>query len=442
MEKDLNQHSQDNSPIRHPEERFDHLPKRLLAIGGYQDKRQKTLHDEQMSELKLLVDSYGAEVVDSEVIVLRGIDPATWMGKGKLQELANKRLELGAEGVVIDEELSPSQQRNLEEVFGCPVSDRTEIILAVFAHHARTKEAKIQIALAQASYLLPRLKRMWTHLSRQRGGAGVNQKGEGERQIEIDRRLLSKRKERYMQQLQQIQSQREVQNKARKKSGVPVVAIVGYTNAGKSTLLNSLTEAGVFVEDKLFATLDTTTRKFKLPDSDQEILLVDTVGFIRKLPHSLVAAFRSTLQQSTQADLLIHLVDGSSEALTQEVETTISVLEELGAKKIDRLVVINKIDRFTSDAQVLQAKFKAGANLAISAVTGDGLDELSSAITKALRSRRANLSVLIPHSMTELVSKAHELGQVSSKEYLAQGVQMDISIEHAHIYLFEKYLIE
>lgn len=441
-EKELLEESQlDNPLLNNPEERFDHLPKRLLAVGGYQDKRLLAQHIEQMEELKLLVDSYGATVVDSDVIPLRSIDPATWMGKGKLQELAQKRLEVGAEGVVVDEELSPSQQRNLEEVFGCPVSDRTEIILAVFAHHARTKEAKIQISLAQASYLLPRLKRMWTHLSRQRGGSGVNQKGEGERQIEIDRRLLARRKERYMQQLEQIQAQRQVQNKARKKSGVPVVAIVGYTNAGKSTLLNSLTEAGVFVEDKLFATLDTTTRKFVLPDSDQEILLVDTVGFIRKLPHSLVAAFRSTLQQSTQADLLIHLVDGSSQALVQETETTVSVLEELGAKNIERLVVINKIDRFVADNQLLQARLKSGASLAISAQTGEGLEDLSKAIAKALKNRRANYRVLIPHSMTELVSKAHSLGQVTNKEYLDEGVQMDLSIEHAHSYLFEEFAV-
>lgn len=418
------------------ENRFNQLPQSLLSLGCCVDRRESQKSQEHLQELNLLIRSYGGEVVDSMMITLRTIDPGTWMGKGKLEEVKERLTACGALGVVVDDELSPSQQRNLEEHLGCPVADRTEVILAVFAHHARSKEAKIQISLAQAQYFMPRLKRMWTHLSRQRGG-GVNQKGEGERQIEIDRRILKKKMERYRSQLEEIQNQRLVQNKARDRSGVPVVAIIGYTNAGKSTFLNSMTDAGVFVEDKLFATLDTTTRKFTLPN-EQEILFVDTVGFIRKLPHNLIAAFRSTLEQSTHADLLIHLVDGSSCVLQEQIDATLNVLEELEALNIPRLLVFNKAD-LMSEQQKMEAKLCYGSSIFISALEKTGIEELCEAIEKVLSQRRSHLKLCIPHHMSSLVSLAHELGSVRSKEYVDEGVLLDLLIDHEHCHHFLEF---
>jgi GTP-binding protein HflX len=286
--------------------------KKSLLVSIYNDPDLKPVCEEHLEELEFLCKTYGIDVIQKVPCLVRKLTAATYVSPGKLEELVKLAEELKPDLVVFDDEISPGQQRNLEEIFGIPVIDRTEVILGVFAQRAQTKEAHLQIELAQVKYQSPRLKRMWTHLSRQKAtsSGGGHLKGPGEKQIELDRRLIKDRIHLLQKEIEQVASYRETQRQARMKSGIPIFAIIGYTNAGKSTLLNALTDANVFVEDKLFGTLDTTTRKFTL-SNNQEILLIDTVGFIRKLPHLVVAAFRSTLEEALQADILLHIVDVS-----------------------------------------------------------------------------------------------------------------------------------
>jgi len=313
---------------------------KALLVGVYKKSSEIEITNEHLKELELLSETHHINVVDRWSTMVREFSAATFLSSGKLGQLKERIAEVGANLVIFDDEISPVQDRNLEETLRVPVVDRTEIILGVFADRAKTKEAKLQIEMAQVQYLAPRLKRMWLHLSRQAGGGGGiggggYTRGKGEKQIEMDRRDLKRRHEQLQKELKGVVKYRHTQRRRREKNQIPSFAIIGYTNAGKSTLLNELTDAHVLVEDMLFATLDTTTRQFILPNH-QKVLLIDTVGFIRKLPHLLVAAFKSTLEEAVEADVLLHLIDSSHPRALEQAKTTFEVLQELNAEK-DRL---------------------------------------------------------------------------------------------------------
>ncbi len=388
---------------------------KALLVGFYQSSSDKPTCETHLKELKLLIKTFGIESTESALCSLKKIDAATYMGSGKLKELIEYTKTEGIHLVVIDEEISPAQQRNLEKAFQMPVMERTEVILSVFAQRAQTREAKLQIDLAQAKYQLPRLKKMWTHLSRQKGGA-VNQKGEGEKQIEIDRRLLERQITKLEKEIQLVRKQRMTQRARRLKLGIPTFAIIGYTNAGKSTLLRSLTEAKVLVEDKLFATLDTTTKKFTLPNN-QRILLVDTVGFIRKLPHSLIAAFKSTLEESLYTDILLHVIDVSSPRALEQAQTTLEVLKELKADKKPMITLFNKIDQCEHRGIITRLRMLFSNTVELSALTHEGFDTLFEAMSQALKRLTKTLTLKIPQKEFKLFSEILREGVVLEQEY-------------------------
>ena len=363
---------------------------------------------------------------------IKRVESATYIGTGKVEEIKHLALGLSVDVIIFDDEITPHQQRNLEQLFQFPIIDRTELIIEVFAQRAQSREARLQIELAKVRYQLPRLKRLWTHLSRQSGtsgggGGGAYLKGEGEQQIEIDRRILRRQVERLKVEIEAVSEQRVVQRGLRKRTGVPTFSIVGYTNAGKSTLLNALTRAGVLVEDKLFATLDTTTRKFVLPNK-QDILLIDTVGFIRKIPTMLVAAFRSTLEESIHADILLHLIDVSHPRAENQAEETIKVLKELGAEDRPMIVVLNKIDQCTNPSLLAKLRIKYPKTIGISALHGTGMSELLEIMMKEVSLLRKIVTLRIPQSHYALVSELMREGRVILCEYEENDILMKVEI--------------
>lgn len=337
---------------------------------------------ERLSELQLLVESAGADVVG----VVRGRrprpDPAFFVGRGKLEEVRSAIVQGQGDLVVFDHTLSLAQQRNLERELQCRVIDRNALILDIFAQRARSHEGKLQVELAQLEYLSTRLVRGWTHLERQRGGIGL--RGPGETQLETDRRLLGIRVKQLKSRLERLERQRTTRRRARNRRGVPQVSLVGYTNAGKSTLFNALTKAGTYAADQLFATLDTTSRRIWLPEVG-EVVLSDTVGFIRDLPHDLVAAFHATLEEVAEADLLLHVVDGASEDREAQRSTVESVLAEIGAQDVPRLEVLNKIDLLAEVPAELSDECGSIRRVCVSARTGAGMDALRMALASRLR---------------------------------------------------------
>lgn len=406
--------------------------KRALLISVYQGAAEKELCHDHLKELELLVQTYGLEAVAKEACPVRKFDASTYLTKGKLEELIQKSNELQVDLIIFDDEITPAQQRNLQEEFKKPVIDRTEVILGVFAQRAQTKEARLQIELARVKYEAPRLKRMWTHLSRQQGtggagGTGAYTKGEGEKQIEIDRRILKRKIDLLQKEIEEVQQHRDTQRVAREKKEIPVFAIIGYTNAGKSTLLNALTDAGVFVEDKLFATLDTTTRKFTL-SNNQDVLLVDTVGFIRKLPHTLVAAFRSTLEEALEADILLHLIDVSHPMAEEQAATTHEVLNELSAGKKTIITVLNKIDKCDDQQRINRIRMSYPKNVQISALTHEGFDVLQDVMITELSKRRATVELRIPQSDYAIVSEVMRVGNILKQEYDENDVILRVDI--------------
>jgi GTP-binding protein HflX len=400
---------------------------KALLVGYYLKTADQKSCEESLEELERLADTFGLETIDKVPCPLKKITSATVLGEGKLNELLALCEEYRVDMVIFDDEISPQQQRNLEKIFKRPVLDRTELILEVFAQRAQTREAKLQIEMAKIRYEMPRLKRMWTHLSRQVAGGGGFTKGAGEKQIELDRRMLRHRVERLQQEIDQVRAVRRTQRSARIRTGIPTFAIVGYTNAGKSTLLRALTQADVLVEDKLFATLDTTTRKYTLPNN-QPILLVDTVGFIRKIPHTLIAAFKSTLEEAVHTDVLIHLIDSSSPQAMLQAEATVKVLEELGVTDQPVITVLNKIDQCTNQMVLHQLRLKYPHTVQISALEQRGFPQLMTQMIKAIESLRKKLHLVIPQSHYALVSELMRDGRVISIEYEENDVVMEVEI--------------
>lgn len=343
------------------------------------------------------------------------------MGKGKMAEIIEKSKELNCDCIIFDNELSPNQQRNWENDSEILVIDRQEVILDIFSLRARTKEARLQVQLAKMQYTLPRMARMWSHLDRQGGGSGGGKggggaaRGEGEKQIEVDRRLARKKIDRVKAELEKVRQQRKTQRKERNRADLPHAAIVGYTNAGKSSLLNGLTESTVLAEDKLFATLDTTTRKLDLDDG-QTILLTDTVGFVRRLPHGLVESFKATLEEAVLADFLIHVIDGSSENVEEHFQTTLDVLKELGADEKRIIPAINKID-VISTKRLEELKIIFPDAVLISVKNRHGIEDLLSKINEMLLSKIVRKTLKIPQSRQDLVALLHREGKILSQEY-------------------------
>lgn len=421
--------------------------KRALLVSVYKNgPGERDICEEHLQELALLSETFGVEVVEKVPCVVRRFDAATYVTEGKLEELVTKSAEIQADLIIFDDEIAPSQQRNLETIFKKPVMDRTGVILEVFAQRAQTKEARLQIELAKVRYQAPRLKRMWSHLSRQAGtgssgGGGAYLKGEGEKQIEIDRRILKREIDQLQQEILEVKSIRETQRSARVRNEVPVFAIIGYTNAGKSTLLNAMTNAGVFVEDKLFATLDTTTRKYTLKNN-QEILLIDTVGFIRKLPHLLVAAFKSTLEEAFQADILIHLIDASHPMAEEQAATTFEVLKELSAGEKPIITVLNKVDKCDDKQRLMRMQHLYPKTVQISALNRTGLDELEEMMVTELSRQRRTLDLRIPQKDYVIVSEIMRLGNVIKQDYEGNDVMLTADVPFQLAGKLEKYIVD
>jgi GTP-binding protein HflX len=367
-----------------------------------------------LDELERLAETAGAKVVHKFRQQLRSVTPATLIGRGKVEEIQTSLSELHPDLIIVDEDLSPAQQRNLEAAFKIRVIDRSQLILDIFAQRARSNEGKLQVELAQLEYLLPRLTRQWTHLSRLGGGIGT--RGPGETQLEVDRRRIRERISHLKRRLKTVERTRALHRKERDEVPFTMVALVGYTNAGKSTLMNTLTRAGVFVENKLFATLDPTTRALRLPNGDK-VMLIDTVGFINKIPHSLIEAFKSTLEEVRSADLLLHLVDLANPLFDEQIQVIEGVLDEIGAGEIPVLLVPNKIDVVNS---LPMQRFKSRAVegvCPISALTGAGVDRLLSVIGTILDLGKERLQACFASSQGALLSLLRERGRIIEESY-------------------------
>jgi GTP-binding protein HflX len=406
------------------------LAGKALLIGAYFDKRE---HDEAASlldELRELVNTLGIPVSESVLVHVKDSNRKFLTGSGKAKELTGHAKATGCDVIVFDNQLAPLQQRAWETLGGVSVIDREEVILEIFAMRARTAEARMQVELARQQYALPRLTRMWEHLDRQGGGGGTGgagaARGEGESQLEVDRRLARNRIDRLKRQLEEVKQQRLTQRKERQRMPLPQAAIVGYTNAGKSTLLNALTGAEVPAEDKLFATLDPTTRKVQLPDG-QQLLLTDTVGFIRALPHRLVESFKATLEEATVADFLIHVLDASQERVIGFYQTTMDVLRELRAHEKRMLIVLNKID-LVSPAQLELTAQHFNNPVCVSLKTGAGVDALLQRLGAMLLDRTVRLKLRLPQSEFGLMSLIHTRGKLLSHEYHDNDVLIDAVI--------------
>lgn len=407
----------------------------LVGVDLALEPHLLSLHD-SLAELSLLARTAEVRVVGELTQRLDTPNPATLIGTGKLEELEMLVAERNANLVIFDDELSPRQQRELEIALGqeIKVLDRTALILDIFARHARTREGAVQVELAQYEYRLPRLTRAWTHLARQAGGraggagGGVGVRGPGETQLEADRREISRRIAFLKRQLEEIRKHRDQHRRRRRKSAIPIISLVGYTNSGKSTLLNTLTHAEVRAEDQLFATLDPTTRRMELP-SGHEIMLTDTVGFIQKLPTELVAAFRATLEEVAEADILLHVVDISHPNAEEQVAAVEEVLEELGAGGKVHVTALNKTDRLdrTDPDTVgrLQAALRETPNaVAVSAITGEGIPNLLAMLDEVLVERMIPVDVLIPYDHGDLVALAHAHGFVEFEDHLESGTRL------------------
>ena len=415
-------------------------PSRAILVGV--KLRNTLMHEteESLQELQQLTETAGIEAV-CETIQSRNMpNPTYFVGEGKVEELKPLIEELNADAIIFDEELSPAQTRNIENTLDIATIDRTGLILQVFAQRALTKEARLQVALAQLEYALPRLTRMWTHLSRLAtgGGGGRHLRGPGETQLEMDRRWVRRNIGQVRKALQAVEKQRTVQR--RNRSEKVKVSLVGYTNAGKSTLFNFLTGESVLVEDKLFATLDSTTRKVNLPQK-QQILLSDTVGFIKKLPHQLVAAFKATLEEVTEADLLLHVVDVSHPEAEAQIAAVNEVLNELDATEIPTFMVFNKIDRLKTedDLHILRCQYPDA--FPISAQRGDGVETLMDTLAKRFAELGTSLSFSIPYTEGKTLDLLYKHGTVLNTEYTEEAIQVEARLPNRYLKSVSEFLV-
>jgi GTP-binding protein HflX len=405
---------------------------KVVLVGVW---TEGTLDDAErsMAELARLAETAGCVIEDALIQRRDAPDPATFIGSGKVRELKDVVIATGADTVICDGELNPGQLRKLEEIVKVKVVDRTWLILDIFAQHAQSKEGKAQVSLAQMEYMLPRLRGWGEALSRQAGGraaggtGGVGTRGPGETKLETDRRRIRDQMSKLRRELKDMSKIRHTQRSARRRSGIPQVAIAGYTNAGKSSLLNLLTGASVLVEDALFATLDPTVRKTKTPGG-REITMADTVGFVRHLPHQLVEAFKSTLEEVTQAQLVLHVVDGSDSAPEIQIQAVREVLNDIGAHDVPELIVINKADA-ADDLQIARLQRIERGAVVVSAHTGFGIEALMQRIEELLPGPNQNIHALIPYSRGELVNKVMSQGLVDSVEYRDAGTLMTAKVD-------------
>ena len=427
-------------------------PETAILVGVEIHQQDSLLSlDDSLLELALLAETAGVSIVGEITQKLESLNPRTYIGSGKVEELRILAEELNANIVIFDDELSPRHQRELEEIIGKSIKiiDRTALILDIFAQHANTREGILQVQLAQYEYRLPRLTRAWTHLARQTGGgggrtgagAGVGLRGPGETQLEVDRREIRSRVSKLHEELEKVRSHRARYRSQRKKSETPVVALVGYTNAGKSTLLNQLTNADVYVADQLFATLDPTTRKIKLPNG-QQALLSDTVGFIQKLPTTLIAAFRATLEEIAEADLLLHIIDVTHPNSFAQAKSVLEILNEIGAGDIPIITVLNKIDLFKDNDQNSEIRYKYPNTYLVSALQNLGIDNLLKAIAEELYNPSIPISVFLPYSEGHLISIFNEVGVVEQLSHQESGVKIIGFVPRRLVRRFQSHSIE
>jgi len=412
---------------------------RALLIGLEKEGVSKWDLQDSLEELAELANSAGAEVVDTVTQKLQKPTAPYYIGKGKAEAIKDSLQERQVTSVIFDDELSPAQGRNLENLLARKVLDRTQLILDIFAQRARSREGRLQIELAQLQYLLPRLTRMWHHLSRQTGGIGT--RGPGETQLEVDRRRVQEQIARLERELEAVRKTRAVQRQGRKRHQWPVAAVVGYTNAGKSTLLNLLTGADLVAENRLFATLDPTTRSFVLPNK-QRVLLTDTVGFLRKLPHTLIESFKATLEEVSEADLLIHIVDLSHPRVDGQMEAVDAVTKQLDAFGKQTLIVFNKIDNLT-DRDLAETYVKRfPGSVAISACTGEGVDKLVQALQLALSSWRLRSRFRIPANESSLIAEIHRVGHVLELHYEGDQARIVAHVPPNLAQKLERYAVQ
>ena len=396
---------------------IEEIEEKVILVGVSEQEGDDA--EDSVTELAELVKTAGATVVGTLIQKRETIHPGTYVGTGKVEEIAQLIAQTGATGIVCDDELSPAQLRNLENMLDTKVMDRTLIILDIFAARATTSEGKIQVELAQLKYRLSRLSGLGKTMSRLGGGIGT--RGPGEKKLEIDRRLINDRIAQLNRELKEVVKHREITRAKRAKREVPVVAIVGYTNAGKSTLLNHLTDAEVLEEDKLFATLDPTTRMLEL-DGHQQVLLTDTVGFIRKLPHHLIEAFKSTLEEAKYADYIFHVVDASNPQMDKQMHIVYETLDHLGVKNKKMVTLFNKMDQRT-EKEPLQ-DFRADHILQISAANNQGLDEIKALLQEMLREDKVYIERVIPYAQAGIIQLVREKGELVSEEYVPEGIEI------------------
>ena len=419
---------------------------RVVLVGLARSQADMPAAESSLEELALLADTAGAEALDRIVQVRDAPDPATYIGRGKAQEVVDIARALHADAIVFDDELAPAQGRNLEDVAGVnplaetalKIIDRTGLILDVFSQHAHSAEGKLQVELAQINYMLPRLRGWGEVMSRL--GAGIGTRGPGETKLEVDRRRINRRLAKLRRDLADLERTRGIKRSGRMRAGVPQISLVSYTNAGKSTLLNALTGASVLVEDRLFSTLDPTARRLELPD-DRSAVLIDTVGFVRKLPHQLVEAFRSTLEETKLSDLLLHVVDASDMDVPGQIAAVERVVREIGADDVPRLIALNKADLLTPPIRSTLAELFPQA-VFISAATGEGLAELLALVAGRVDAARTVATLRIPHSRGELRNELHTETQVLKESFDPEGAVMVVRAPAAMLHRFAEFLAD
>ncbi len=425
-------------------------PKERAFLVGVALKGERPLLpvEDSLKELALLAETAGIEITGHSYQRLDRPDNATYIGSGKVAEVKIQVEALAADVVIFDDELSPRHQRELEKAFGeeIKVLDRTALILDIFAQHAHTREGKLQVELAQLEYRLPRLTRLWTHLARQAGGraggqtGGVGLRGPGETQLEADRREINRRIKRIKRDLAQVRARRERRRAKRQQTQLKVVAIVGYTNAGKSTLLNKISRADVLSADMLFATLDPTTRKVKLPGG-QEALFTDTVGFIQKLPPGIVAAFRATLEEIVEADMILHVMDVSHPNALAQLDAVEDALAELEVEQLPQVIALNKVDRLPAGADPLANLELPHPAVPVSALTGEGIEALLAAVEAAMSRYLRRIEVLLPYERGDLISLLYKRGQVDCEEHGSAGVRISGRLPEKLAPYFASYMV-